>query len=591
MVSVLEQGTPGPPPPPDSLLGGRRSAASPAPKPRTGKGHRPQTSARVSPEAAALASPASTVGGSGRNPPSPLSPPGVAQRSSAAHRASATATARQRALSGTGGDEACAAGVVQRAWRGFLARSDTEARRSRQRAQQGFGAGGFKDLSSGRSSTSFGARLGGLAPGQQQHQQQQQSAAAMGGAVRLTWEDVVLRFCRFIRDHLDDPSADATSVLVLETWLAHLLKARSSVDPLGSSPEEATTQAGSSSVSGSSGGDSLQRLHLMDVFDLSPEDLATFRHKQNELNRLGVTTLLAAVVTARGGGGDGGGGGGGGSLWSGFGSANAGSVLVGGGSGAWSLPEVATELFVELLNGGNARVQQTLYDHLVQRDRESRLLRHVAGQLDRSTEALAEAKRNGWLGSGVAERVNAAGEHCEAVATSCRFLQLLCEGHFAPFQNYLRCQPMHPGGDVNLVTTIAALLALLCDSAFAISRFTPPELALVSQLMNTLVEMMQGPCGGNQELVARSDVVVSVNLVVHASIPADDELAARDPGHRTLRSLGCLLLSACLEGRADRVTHVALAKRLEVRALDGYRVTLDRQVARAWTPKRQPTKG
>jgi len=74
---------------------------------------------------------------------------------------------------------------------------------------------------------------------------------------------------------------------------------------------------------------------------------------------------------------------------------------------------------------------------------------------------------------------------------------LLCEGHHTGFQNYLR-ERKGANTQVNLVKRLADLLVYLCESTFVVSHFTRVELKLVSQLLDTLVEVTQGPCPGNQ---------------------------------------------------------------------------------------------
>ena len=80
----------------------------------------------------------------------------------------------------------------------------------------------------------------------------------------------------------------------------------------------------------------------------------------------------------------------------------------------------------------------------------------------------------------------------------------MCEGHHAPFQNYLREQSKGSASSntqVNLVKRLSDLVVFLCDSSYVVSRFTRVELKLVSQLLDTLVEVTQGPCPGNQAAI------------------------------------------------------------------------------------------
>ncbi len=52
---------------------------------------------------------------------------------------------------------------------------------------------------------------------------------------------------------------------------------------------------------------------------------------------------------------------------------------------------------------------------------------------------------------------------------------------------------------------------------------------------------MLGPCPGNQELIAKSDVVVAINYIIPAYNDIDEAMAIDDPGHMDIRGLSCLL--------------------------------------------------
>jgi hypothetical protein len=134
------------------------------------------------------------------------------------------------------------------------------------------------------------------------------------------------------------------------------------------------------------------------------------------------------------------------------------------------------------------------------------------------------------------------------------------------------------GGEVNLIKTVCNTVVFMCDSTFVVSKFTYIELDLVAQLLNTLIDSMLGPCAGNQELIAKSDVIASLNLVIHAVNERDAHLEEENPRYMGIRGLSCLLLAACLEGREDHVTHEYLERRLERQMLDDYRTKLEDEV-------------
>ena len=72
-----------------------------------------------------------------------------------------------------------------------------------------------------------------------------------------------------------------------------------------------------------------------------------------------------------------------------------------------------------------------------------------------------------------------------------RFVQLVCEGHFHPMQNFLRTQEGNRT-NVNLVMELVnSLLVVECT----LSSLT---IGMACQLYQTLIELVQGPCHGNQ---------------------------------------------------------------------------------------------
>lgn len=134
------------------------------------------------------------------------------------------------------------------------------------------------------------------------------------------------------------------------------------------------------------------------------------------------------------------------------------------------------------------------------------------------------------------------------------------------------------GGDVDLVKAVCNMLVFLCESTFVVSKFTYVELDLVAQLLNTLIDATLGPCAGNQELIAKSDVVAALNLIIHAVNTRDVILGKKNPRYMGLRGLSCLLLAACLEGREDQITHQYLERRLEPQMLQDYRAELEENI-------------
>jgi hypothetical protein len=81
-------------------------------------------------------------------------------------------------------------------------------------------------------------------------------------------------------------------------------------------------------------------------------------------------------------------------------------------------------------------------------------------------------------------------------------LQQLCEGHNLVTQDVLRSQPMH-AKDVNLVSKTMDMLSLQAGSDYEMTQMETVELELMISSLDFLIELVQGPCKGNQDLMAK----------------------------------------------------------------------------------------
>lgn len=259
-----------------------------------------------------------------------------------------------------------------------------------------------------------------------------------------------------------------------------------------------------------------------------------------------------------------------------------------------------------------------LYRYLEAHDPAARFLDHVAARLEADHAGLAQGRQRHELGTNLSPRAQ---QHAERAAETLRFLQLLCEGHCAAFQDFLRAQPAH-AVQRNILAHAAHLLVFLVESPQASALFSGPEEALAAQTLAFLTEATQGPCAGNQAQVAHVDVLNAVNDLVSARWrpPSNPQFTQRGEGFsgaaspvdelalgldakseaeffgafgRDLRCQACQLLAACLEGRTDRATHDEAARRLERTSLGRLAIELDRDVravyARAAAQTRLPT--
>ncbi len=109
-----------------------------------------------------------------------------------------------------------------------------------------------------------------------------------------------------------------------------------------------------------------------------------------------------------------------------------------------------------------------------------------------------------------------------------RFLQLVCEGHNQPFQNYLRTQAGNTT-TVNIVLcTVDYLLRLqesISDFYWHYSDYPVIDLQgrenflkafkVAKQVVRTLTEYVQGPCVRNQEALGRSRLWDAIGGFLH----------------------------------------------------------------------------
>ena len=148
-----------------------------------------------------------------------------------------------------------------------------------------------------------------------------------------------------------------------------------------------------------------------------------------------------------------------------------------------------------------------------------------------------------------------------------RFLQLLCEGHYGGMQDQLREQwiggTLH-GKTVDFVLNISEYLG----SYTKILQFT--NIRLGYQLLDTLTEMVQGPCRGNQRLLSQpKNIDTCRDLLTCLKHSSDQELRGfRITSQRqisALKSKTVNFLLSLLEGDADVEITRQISDSLDVR--------------------------
>uniref|UniRef100_A0A3B3HPU3 Ryanodine receptor 2 n=1 Tax=Oryzias latipes TaxID=8090 RepID=A0A3B3HPU3_ORYLA len=178
------------------------------------------------------------------------------------------------------------------------------------------------------------------------------------------------------------------------------------------------------------------------------------------------------------------------------------------------------KLGIALLNGGNAAVQQKMLKYL--REKQDVCFFQSMSGLMRSCSVLdpnafERQKKAEGLGLTMAESSGKVMPDKDLTCDLFRFLQLLCEGHNADFQDYLRTQT----GNNTTVNIIISTVDYLLRVQESISDFYwyysgkdvvdaegqlnfSKAIEVAKQVFNTLTEYIQGPCTGNQQSLAHS---------------------------------------------------------------------------------------
>ncbi|KAI6657509.1 Ryanodine receptor 44F-like X1 [Oopsacas minuta] len=178
------------------------------------------------------------------------------------------------------------------------------------------------------------------------------------------------------------------------------------------------------------------------------------------------------------------------------------------------------QLGIAILRGGNEDVQESMLTFITKTcPKETPLFRNISKLITSSTVLDLELFNRGkaiMTHGHIQSKINALG-HYEYTIALFRFLQLLCEGHNASFQEYLHTQA-GKSTTVNLVQITVDYLLLMQES---ISSFCwhynnmdhieamgqdniSCAFSVIKQVLITLTEYIQGPCKLNQTALSRS---------------------------------------------------------------------------------------
>ncbi|XP_031437386.1 ryanodine receptor 3 isoform X2 [Clupea harengus] len=179
------------------------------------------------------------------------------------------------------------------------------------------------------------------------------------------------------------------------------------------------------------------------------------------------------------------------------------------------------KLGISILSGGNVIVQQKMLDYLKEK-RDAGFFKSLSGLM----QACSVLDLNAFERQNKAESLGMMSEEGSSSKVLLnddftkdlfRFLQLLCEGHNADFQNFLRNQTGNTATVNIIISTVDYLLRLqesISDFYWYYSgkdvmdeagQFNfAKALNVAKQVFNSLTEYIQGPCIGNQQSLAHS---------------------------------------------------------------------------------------
>jgi hypothetical protein len=325
-------------------------------------------------------------------------------------------------------------------------------------------------------------------------------------SITITFSDIVERMVKYVKQHNYDADEE-TGLRVFRTLTAFVLRGRSRAD--GSAQE---------------------------LSELREKERLAYSGKQDLLMELGVVEVVLNAIATHPANQEG------------------------------NLADEGVELLMELLNGGNVNVQEGVRAYVDGPDRDNKLLLHFRARIAASALVIKERKER--VAAGEFEMMSQ--EHrsgFENAAQTFLCLQQLCEGHNLASQNLIRTQDEH-SSSVNLLLDSALLLIQQCETSQMLKLMEDAEVETLCYTIDLLVEAVQGPCPGNQELLVFTDgFVACLDKILQSPF---------DPRVRTSLRLGVkanavALIISCLEGRADLEVHKFLARELEPGMFDMFR--------------------
>jgi hypothetical protein len=324
-------------------------------------------------------------------------------------------------------------------------------------------------------------------------------------SVKITFEDLVSRFLRFIDNHID-ASKEKEGILrtSMDVLSLHLEKSQDQIDLSKHPPSE---------------------LELLDLTEEEVEEAREqdFEKQQKMMVELGAADIVVKILSS------------------------AESDIV---------ANEAIRLGKLMTSGGYSFAQQKFVDYLEEEDKEGLFFLAIRDKLRASKVALLEYRAIKSINPSRAEDFV---EDSKQFSVILGFLAELCEGHNLQAQDMLRIQPNNLK-TFNIVEESLDIISMQGKSLPMVRSMDDFEAGLLRDSMAFLVEVIQGPCTGNQDLIVKSSKTLDVCKNIFSSTFNN----VKDCSIKyELYYLASGLLMGLLEGRADdRTIHNLLVDSL-----------------------------
>jgi hypothetical protein len=214
----------------------------------------------------------------------------------------------------------------------------------------------------------------------------------------------------------------------------------------------------------------------------------------------------------------------------------------------------ATKLLMSLLyrEGGNLKVQQSIHHHLEESNSEfffaqaSDIMRLISQWQTSASGEMAESNE--------AEDDEDVPEPPQTQFLTA--LQLMCEGHYKANQNIFREQP-HNDHSINLLTEMVSHFSTISKLE------TRSSIRTAAAIADLILEVIQGPCVGNQEYFAQeTELLETMNHMMRYKVESGDEDEEEEA--EDLKTTMLKVFKALLEGQGNGTASMIYERVLSV---------------------------